>query len=228
MIDTSVILEDLKEGKDPRTKKSLDTLNHILKAYHEGKNRDFSITHIGRISSENGGPGYASLRATKNDHFRRLIEAWATYSGTTTKKPLAATARSHQVPTDHKLLERIQDVAVRALFGQILAERNSLKKQINVLKQHANIVIDRRPVRQFDAQATEVADKVELLPAVTGILKPLEVKALIYAISDECKEDKNWEFTRTGQVKDMSSMEEIFPRGFVTGIRKILDEVKDD
>jgi hypothetical protein len=224
MIDTAVILEDLKEGKDPRTKKSLDTLNDILKAYQEGKNKDFSITQVGRISSENGGPGYASLRATKNDHYRRLIETWATYSGTTTKKPLAATARSHQVPTDHKLLERIQDVAVRALFGQILAERNSLKKQINVLKQHANIVIDRRPVRQFDAQATEVA----VLPAVTGILKPLEVKALKYAISDECKEDKNWEFTQAGQVKDMDSMEEVFPRGFVTGIRKVLNEVKDD
>ena len=228
MIDTEIILADLKEGKEPRTQKSLDILHGILKVYHEGKNKDFSITQLGRVSSKNGGPGYASLRETKNEHYRRLIEAWATYAGTTTKKPLATMARSHRVPTDHKLLERIPDVAVRALFGQILAERNKLKKEVNILKQHTNIVIDKRPVRQFDAQATEVSDNVELLPAVSGILKPLEVKALRYAISVECMKARNWQFTQSGQVKDMDHNEEIFPRGFITAIRKILNDINDD
>jgi len=228
MIDIDLVLLDLKEGKQPRTKKSLDTLHRILKAYQEGNNKDFSITQIGRISSENGGPGYASLRATKNLHYRRLIEAWATYSGTTTKKPLSASSRSHKVPTDHKLLERIPDVAVRALFGQILAERNKLKKEINILKQHTNIVIDKRPVRQFETHATDSCNSVELLPTFSSILMPLEIKALKYSISDECMEARDWQFTQLGQVKDLEHNYEVFPRGFVTGIRKILNEVDHD
>jgi hypothetical protein len=132
------------------------------------------------------------------------------------------------VPTDHKLLERIPDVAVRVLFGQILAERNKLKKEVNLLKQHANVVIDRRPVRQFDAQVVEVGGNVEVLPALSGILKPLEIKALKYSVSEECMEDRNWQYTSAGQVKNMESGGEVFSPGFVTGIRKILDEIKDD
>lgn len=249
MIDTAVILEDLKEGKSPRTQQTLDVLNDILETYHGAKNRDFSITEIGRFSSENGGPGYNCLRATKNGHYRRLIEAWATHAGTTLKKPLGNTARSHQVPTEHKLLERISDVGVRSLFSQILAERNNLKKEINLLKQHANIVIDKRPVRQFDVQATEVTEvtdegslppPVTVITAVSRVLIPLEIEALKYAISKECMEDRNWEFTKTGQVKSNEELftaggtmvcgegEQIFPRGFLTSIRKLLEEVKDD
>ena len=177
MIDIEVILADLKEGKGSRTKKSLDTLNDILRVYHGGNNRDFSITQIGRVASARGGPGYASIRATKNDHYRRLIEAWAAYAGTTIKKPLAATSRNQKVPTDHKLLERIPDVALRAIFGQILAERNKLKTEVNILKQHANIIIDKRPNRQFDPRAN-----VEVLPPTSGVLNEQEVKSLEYAI----------------------------------------------
>jgi len=33
----------------------------------------------------------------------------------------------------------------RALFGQIIAERNQLRKEVNLLKQNSNVVIDRRP-----------------------------------------------------------------------------------
>jgi hypothetical protein len=38
-------------------------------------------------------------------------------------------------------------------------------------------------------------------------------------------EDHGWETTLAGQVKDMECNTEIFPRGFITGLRKILGEV---
>ncbi len=218
-LDIDVILADLKDGKVPRTQQNLDKLNDILKAYAESGQRDFSITQMGRVSAEKDGPGYEALRATKNKHYRTLIEAWAAKCKTTTKKPLSPTSRSKSVPQDNKLLERIPDPAVRALFGQIIAERNRYRKEVNLLKQHANIIIDNRSVRQFDASAEP---SVEVLPSLSGILTESEKKALAYAISDECMEKHSWQTTQAGQVKDMVYNTEIFPRGFATGLRKLL------
>ncbi|WP_270694412.1 MULTISPECIES: gamma-mobile-trio protein GmtX [unclassified Aeromonas] len=91
------------------------------------------------------------------------------------------------------------------------------------LKQHANITIDKRPVRQFDTAAEQT---VQVLPAFSNILTESEKQALAYAISDKCMEDHGWQTTRAGQVKDMEYDTEIFPRGFITGLRKILGEVE--
>lgn len=222
--DIDVILTDLKEGKVPRTQQNLDKLNDTLKAYAESGKRDFSITQIGRVSAENGGLAYEALRATRNKHYRTLIEAWAAKYNTNTKKLLSNTSRSKSIPADNKLLERIPDPAVRALFGQIIAERNRYRKEVNLLKQHANITIDKRPVRQFDTTAEPI---VEVLPSLSGVLTESEKKALAYAISDECMEANNWQYTQAGQVKDMEYNSEVFPRGFVTGLCKLLSEVDD-
>ncbi|MGU5626056.1 gamma-mobile-trio protein GmtX, partial [Aeromonas caviae] len=86
----------------------------------------------------------------------------------------------------------------------------------------ANITIDKRPVRQFDS-STEPG--VVLIPSVSSLLIESERKALAYAISDECMTQHNWQYTKMGQVKDVELGTEIFPRGFVTGIRKLLGEV---
>jgi len=223
-LDIETILTDLKEGKVARTCASLDKLNQTLQAYYESGQRDFSITTIGRISTDDGGVGYQSIRATRNEHFRRLIEAWAAKADTTTKKPLVSNSRSRHVPTDNKLLERITDPALRALFGQIIAERNRYRKEVNILKQHANVVIDKRPVRQFEARAEPA---IEVLPSFDNLLTISEIKALQFAVSDECMERHNWQSTQAGQVKDMEYNMEIFPRGFVTGLRKLLGEVSD-
>ncbi|MBO0180140.1 gamma-mobile-trio protein GmtX [Vibrio parahaemolyticus] len=223
-LDIDVILADLKEGKVPRTQQNLDKLNDTLKAYAESGQRDFSITQIGRVSAENGGLAYEALRATRNKHYRTLIEAWAAKCNTNTKKPLSNASRSKSIPADNKLLERIPDPAVRALFGQIIAERNRYRKEVNLLKQHANITIDKRPVRQFD---TTAEPSVEVLPSLSGVLIESEKRALAYAISDECMEKNNWQTTQAGQVKDMELNSEVFPRGFVTGLRKLLGEVDD-
>ncbi|MBE9402549.1 hypothetical protein IQR32_14810 [Acinetobacter albensis] len=218
-INIDVILEDLKEGKPPRTKSNLDKLNSILKEYVDSGQRDFSITQIGRISAAKGGLAYEALRATRNKHYRILIEAWAQKCNTNTKKPISPHARSKSIPEDNKLLERIPDAAVRALFGQILAERNRYRKQVNLLKQHANITIDKRPVRQFNDSTDPI---IEVLPSLQGVLTESEKNALAYAISDECMVRNDWTTTQAGQVKHVEYNNEVFPRGFITGIKKFL------
>ena len=44
-------------------------------------------------------------------------------------------------------------------------------------------------------------------------------------ISDECMERNDWTTTQAGQVKHIEYNDEVFPRGFITGIRKILNEL---
>lgn len=223
-IDIDVILEDLKEGKTAKTQQSLDKLNETLRDYYERGERDFSITTIGRVSAEDGGVGYQSIRATANKHYRDLIAAWAAKAKTTTKKPLSSQSRSRRVPQDNQLLERIPDPALRVLFGQIIAERNRYRTQLNILKNQAEVVIDKRPVRHFDASAEP---SVELLPSLKGIVSDNEIKALRFAASDDCIERQRWLVTQAGQVKGELG-EEVFPRGFMTGLRKLVGEVDSD
>ena len=66
---------------------------------------------------------------------------------------------------------------------------------------------------------------IEVLPSLSGVLNEYEKKALVYSISDDCMDKNNWQYTRAGQVKEMEYNAEIFPRGFVTGIRKVLGEI---
>ncbi len=223
MLDIDIILDDIKDGKAPKIKRSLDKLNDILTRYAESGQRDFSITQMGRVSAAEGGPGYESLRATRNKHYRDLIEAWAQKCNTNTKKPLSSSSRSKSIPLDNQLLERIPDPAVRALFGQIIAERNRFRNEVNLLKQHANITIDKRPIRQFDSK---LEPSIEVLPSLSGVLSEPEKKALSYAITDECMEKNGWQFTKAGQIKDIEYGVEVLPRGFITGLRKIIDEVE--
>ncbi|WP_318838493.1 gamma-mobile-trio protein GmtX [Providencia sp. PROV170] len=149
-IDTNAVLESLKDGKTAKTQSSLDTLNQTLKDYYESGARDFSITTIGRVSEENDGVGYQSIRATANKHYRDLIEAWAAKAKTTTKKPPVGPAKR---PTqDHQLLERIDDTAVRALFGQIIRERDRYRSEATCSRPN-QIVIDKRPTVYSEPQS---------------------------------------------------------------------------
>ena len=107
---------------------------------------------------------------------------------------------------------------------QIIAERNRYRTQLNILKNQAEVVIDKRPVRQFEVSAEP---SVELLPSLKGIASDNEIKALRFAASDECIERRGWLVTQAGQVKDELG-EEVFPRGFMTGLRKLVGEVDSD
>ena len=223
-VDIAAVLGELKDGQTPRTQKTLDKLNIILEEYYHDGQKDFSVTTIGRLSARKRGPGYQSLRATKNKHYRLLIEAWATKAGTDMKKPLAEHSRSRETPNDFNLLERINDPALRALFGQVIAERNRYRKEVNLLKQQANVVIDRRPVQQPEPTTISSDRKVQVMSAMTDLLTPLYVEALRYAISDLCMEKNGWYYTDYGQVKNKEYDIEVYPRGYILAIQKVLGE----
>ena len=154
-------------------------------------------------------------------HYRDLIEAWAAKAQTTTKKPPSIPAKKSG--QDYQLLERIDDTAVRALFGQIIRERDRYKSEANMLKNQTQIIIDKRPTT-FTESNSEA--RVELLPSLKGVCSDNEIKALRTVCSDEWLEKFDFNANDLGQVKDEYG-NEILPRGFLTGLRKLLGEVDE-
>jgi len=191
-----------------------------MKQFQSGE-QDFCIATIGRLSTAANGPSTVSIRNKSGSHYRRLIESWATFAGTTMKKPVSNQSRQREIPSDNKLLEHINDPALRTVFGQVIAERNRYRNQLNLLKQQTEFVIDKRPIMRnyFQNDAT-----VEVFPALSGILTDMEKEALDTAISDEFFNDQGWLVTETGQVKCQTSGE-IYKRGYVNAIKKVLNAI---
>ena len=97
------------------------------------------------------------------------------------KAPINPLAKGNRVPKDYELLERLPDPALRALFGQIIAERNRYRNELNILKAHSELIVDRRPVQQFE----QPAERGALQLVQTLDLNVMEIEALKAAISDD-------------------------------------------
>lgn len=221
-VDVNTILEDLKSDKSQRTRDSLDKLNALLEAHFNAGKKDYSIATIGRISEADGGVGTVSIRNKTGKHFRLLIDAWATKANTTMKKPLAPQSKQRGIPRDMDLLQRLDDPALRAVFGLIIAERNKLKRENHILKNNAEINIDIRPNQVIHAE--QVHQGVAVLPALNGLLLPSEIEALEDAINEQKIIQRGWTVSKYGAVKDEHERP-LFKNGFVIAIKKVLDQV---
>lgn len=223
-VDPAIVLESLMTEATPRVRNSLLKLNSILQEYSKEGGLDYSVTTIGRLSSEQKGPGYSSIRATRNAHYRRLIEAWAAKGGTDMKKPISQYSRQRVAPSDLELLDHVTDKTLRAIFGQIIAERNNLKHRLNTLNQEP-IIIDKRPIRY---SAPTSSDQVEVLPALSNILTKLDIQALRHAISEDNLGRMKWTVTEQGQVLEEGTNREVFGRGYIGAIKKVLGEIDSE
>lgn len=192
----------------------------MLKAQYAAGERNFSIAEIARLSVERGGPSAQTIRNKTGLVFRQLIEAWAAQAGASMKAPINPLAKANRVPKDYELLERITDPALRALFGQIIAERNRYRNELNTLKAHSELIVDKRPTRHFEHPSENGA--VQLLPALN--LNDMEIEALKAAVSDEFFHHREWTVSAAGQVKD-ENRREIYKHGYVNAIKRILKEL---
>jgi hypothetical protein len=192
----------------------------VLKAHSVAGERNFPIAEIARLSAKRGGPSAQTIRNKTGMVFRQLIEAWAAQAGGTMKAPINPLAKANRVPKDNELLWRLTDPALRALFGQIIAERNRYRNELNTLKAYSELIVDKRPVQQFEQTSENGA--VQLLPALN--LNDMEVEALKAAISDEFFLQREWTANAAGQVKD-ENRREIYKHGYVNAIKKVLKEV---
>ncbi|EJF72078.1 hypothetical protein A462_10139 [Pseudomonas sp. Ag1] len=218
MTDLKLIFEELVAQATKQQAKSLALLNGVLEAHQKSGERNFSIATIARLSVEAGGPSASTIRNSGGFRFRQLIDAWAASVGTDRKLP--AKGKGQGVPSDNDLLRSIADPALRAAFTQILAERSRYLAELNLLKSHKSIVVDRRPNQ---VQLSPANESIQLLPSLKGVLNDMDITALKAAVSDEFFEKQGWMVTKAGQVKGDAG--EIYKHGYVLAIKKILKEV---
>ena len=208
------LLEQLKANSNTRKQKNLDLIHAVCREQYERGSKDFSVATISRIAQERGGPVTSTIHNKTGDDFKGLIKAWASHTGGVTRKVRKATNNPVW-----DVLDRIPDPAVRSVMGAVLAENKKLRGEVNLLKQHAQIVID---YRDKSGESSEAAQTGEYLPADVGLTES-EKEALRHAISERLLKDEGWKEDKHGRIlTDKGSP--IFKIGFATAIRKILGE----
>ncbi len=212
-IHPDAVLESLlaKGGRSQR-QGNLSKIHDICRKQHESGLRDFSIPTIGRLAeAQNVIKGRALYNAQSAD-YRILIDAWGAYAGPPAPKatkPLAS----------HEYLMRIDDPAIRSIMQAIIAERDKLKAQLNTLKAHTQVTVDRRPLGAT-VVSNPSAGPIALL-MMAGQLTPSEREALQKAVSANFLEDQGWSEGSHGEVLNERGRT-IFEVGYTRAIRRVL------
>jgi hypothetical protein len=212
------LLEQLKANANPRKQKNLDIIHAVCREQYERGSKDFSVATISRIAQQHGGPVTSTIHNKTGDDFKGLIKAWASHTGGVTRKV--------RKPTNNPVwdvLDRIPDPAVRSVMGAVLAENKKLRGEVNLLKQHANLVIDYREKSDDRGGATRCGD---YLPADIGLTES-EKDALRHAISAKLLKEEGWKEDEYGRILTNKGSP-IFKIGFAMAIRKILGEPQID
>ena len=220
--DMKLFLDNLKKDRSTCTQASLDKLNTLLVKRFNAGEEDYSIVTIGKLSATSGGVGIDSFRNKAGNHYKLLLKEWATLADTTTKKPPKRHSRKNDVSSDMELLKKLDDPAMRAVFGQIIAEKKKLKAENHILKQQTEVIVDMRPNQVFSAG--QVQQQVEIIPSLTGVLVNSEIEALRDAIDENNFLNRGWTVSRLGSIKDENGRS-LFKSGFVSAIQKILAEI---
>ncbi|CAN7794453.1 gamma-mobile-trio protein GmtX [Paraburkholderia hospita] len=212
-IQPDAVLESLlaKGGRSNR-RASLAKMHELCRRQHEAGLRDFSLSAIGRLAEAEGIMKGRALYNAPSADYRALIEAWAAYAGPPAPKPPRTLA-------SHEYLMRIEDPAIRSIMQAIIAERDKLKAQLNVLKANAQVTVDRRPLAAT-VEAVPHAQPVMVL-AMAAQLTPSEREALQKAVSAHYLEERGLREGSHGEIVNARGRT-VFEVGFARAIRKVL------
>src|ERR1035441_7426787 len=135
-------LAKLKQRTNTRAARNLEIVHKVCREIHNSQGpKEYSLATVGRRTQEQKGPSLNTYYSPKGARFCELVRAWAEYDGSDAKKPRRpATLRS-----EDQLLTAINDLALRARVGLLMAERNRLRAEVNELKANVKPVIDLRP-----------------------------------------------------------------------------------
>lgn len=211
-MEPEVLLQELKSAaKNSRRIKNLDILHAVCQEQFERGSKDFTVATIGRLSEEKHGPATQSIRNKSGECYSALIACWARHTGGTVKRlpkpadtPLAA------------ILEKIDDPAVRAVMGAVLAQNKKLLGEVNLLKNNANVVIDQRRI----ISSEHMSDEMSAVPSL-NVFTESEISALRHAISKELLEQEGWSVDQHGRLLNNKGRA-IFKPGFATAILKVI------
>lgn len=147
-IHPDVVLESLlAKAERSNRRNNLIKMHELCRKQHEVGSRDFSVSTIGRLAEADGIMKGRALYNTQSADYKALIEVWAAYAGPPAPKPTKTLA-------SHDYLMRIDDPAIRSIMQAIVTERDKLKAQLNTLKAHTLVNVDRRPLGATVTSAT--------------------------------------------------------------------------
>lgn len=208
----AVLASLLDKGGRSNRRANLAKMHELCRRQNATGSRDFSLPAIGRLAETEGILKGRALYNAQSADYRVLIEAWSAYAGPAEPRPPKTLA-------SHDYLMRIEDPAIRSIMQSIISERDRLKAQLNVLKAHTQVTVDRRPLGATVSAATG-ASPVAVL-ALSAQLTPSEREALQKAVSVDYLEERGLEEGSHGEIfNERGRM--IFDVGFGKAIRKVL------
>jgi len=210
----SVLESLLAKGGRSQRQGNLTKLHEICRKQHEQGSRDFSIPVIGRLCEAQGVLKSRALYNAPSVDYRTLIKVWAAYAGPSTPKAPKKLA-------SHDFLMRIEDVAVRSLVQSAIAERDRLKGQLNILKAHTRVTVDRRPLGA--TVVSQASGEPVAILNITARLTQSEQEALEKAVSQQFLESQGWREGSHGEIINDKGRT-IFEIGYARAIRKVLDK----
>lgn len=214
-IHPDAVLESLlAKAERSNRRNNLTRMHEICRKQHETGSRDFSLSAIGRlVEAESIMKGRALYNAQSAD-YKSLIEAWAVYAGPPAPKVPKTLA-------SHDYLMRIEDPAIRSIMQAVIAERDKLRAQLNVLKANTQVTVDRRPVGAT-VSAAPGTQPVTVL-ALSAQLTPSEHEALQKAVSHDYLEERGLREGSHGEIINERGRT-VFEVGFARAIRKVLGD----
>jgi hypothetical protein len=209
------VLNTLKSDARPQKQRNLDIVHAVCQELHQLSSRNFSLATVGRMSEKRNGMSRNSLYNKASEDCRTLIAAWDKFAGETIKKP----ATPLKPVAEEDLLRRIDDPALRALLGGIVAERNRLRGEVNLLKANANVVIDRRTLPGH-ARVMPEGQVMQVLSPLAN-LTDSEIAALRKAISADFLRQEGWKEGPHGEIVNAKGRI-LFDVGFANAVRKLV------
>jgi len=210
----AVLASLLEKGGRSNRLANLAKMHELCRRQHAAGSREFSLPAIGRLAEAEGILKGRALYNAPSADYRSLIEAWATYAGPAAPKP-------PKTLSSHEYLVRIEDPAIRSIMQTIIAERDKLKAQVNVLKANAQVTVDRRPLGAT-VSAAPGAQPVTVL-AMAEQLTPTEREALRKAVSAHYLEERGLKEGSHGELINERGRT-VFEVGFARAVRKVLGD----
>jgi len=202
----------LDKGGRSNRRANLVKMHELCRRQHAAGSRDFTLPAIGRLAEAEGILKGRALYNAQSADYRALIEAWAAYAGPAAPKPPKMLA-------SHEYLMRIDDPAIRSIMQAIIAERDKLRAQLNVLKANTQLTVDRRPVGATVSAAPGIQPLAVLSLSVQ--LTPSEREALQKAVSTDYLEERGLKEGSHGEIVNERGRT-VFDVGFARAIRKML------
>lgn len=208
----AVLKSLLDKAERSNRRNNLTRMHELCRKHHEAGSRDFSLSAIGRLVEAEGIMKGRALYNAQSADYKALIEAWAAYVGPPAPKTPKTLA-------SHDYLMRIEDPAIRSIMQAIIAERDKLKAQLNVLKANTQVTVDRRPLGATVSSAPG-AQPVAVL-SLSAQLTPSEREALQKAVSAAYLEERGLKEGSHGEIVNERGRT-VFEVGFARAIRKVL------